>query len=92
MAITLASKENTMGKLRKYLRRNSEYDLFGSDGYERNALYIFFIYYQVVYICCILFCFVAWKDIYFIFAHDLARIFISQKKIPDPSQNQMAIP
>jgi hypothetical protein len=25
------------------------------------------------------------------FAHDLARIFISQQQIPDPSQNQMAI-
>jgi hypothetical protein len=24
--------------------------------------------------------------------HDLARIFISKKKLPDPSQNQMAIP
>ena len=29
---------------------------------------------------CISFCFVAWQDIYFIFAHDLARIFISKKK------------
>ena len=26
--------------------------------YERHFLYIFFIYYQVVYLCCISFCFV----------------------------------
>jgi hypothetical protein len=32
-------------------------------------------------ICCISFCFVAWQDIYFIFAHDLAKIFISKEKI-----------
>jgi hypothetical protein len=29
---------------------------------------------------------------FFIFAHDLARIFISKKQIQDPSQNQLAIP
>ena len=29
---------------------------------------------------------------FFIFAHDLARIFISQKIIPDPAQDQMTIP
>jgi hypothetical protein len=33
---------------------------------------------------------VALQDIYFIFAHDLARIFTSKKNLPDPSQNQMA--
>ena len=42
------------------------------------------IYYQVVYLCCISFCFVAWQDIYFIFAHDLARIFISKKSFQIP--------
>ena len=43
-----------------------------------------FIYYQVVYLCCISFCFVAWQDIYFVFAHNLARIFISKKNFQIP--------
>ena len=47
-------------------------------------IYIFFIFYQVVYLCCILFCFVAWQDIYFIFAHDLAKIFIPKKSFQIP--------
>jgi hypothetical protein len=40
----------------------------------------FFIYYQVIYLCCISFCFVCVTGyIYFIFAHDPARTFISKK-------------
>jgi hypothetical protein len=54
-------------------------------------LYIFssFIVKSSIYA---VFCFVARHDIYFIFTHDLTRIFISQKQIPDPFHNQMAIP
>ena len=44
--------------------------------FKSNVLYIyFFIYYQVVCICYFWLCFVAWHHIYFIFAHDLARLF-----------------
>jgi hypothetical protein len=58
--------------------------------FTSDILYIFFfIYYPVVYLCCISFYFVAWQDIYFIFAHEY--LFL-KKKPPDPSQNQMAIP
>jgi hypothetical protein len=38
-------------------------------------IYIYLIYYQVVCICYISLCFVAWHHIYFIFAHDWTRIF-----------------
>ena len=51
-------------------------------------LYIFFIYYQVVYLCCIslrdrifiLFLLMTWPEYLFL------------RKILDPSQNQTAIP
>jgi hypothetical protein len=53
--------------------------------FTSDIFYIFFfIYYQVVYLCCISFCFVAWQDIYFVFAHNLARIFISKKNFQIP--------
>jgi hypothetical protein len=58
--------------------------------FTSDILNIFCLFIIKSSICCISFCFVALQDIYFIFAHDLARIFTSEKNLPDPSQNQMA--
>ena len=91
LAIVLTSKDNTMAKpgpTQKFWIKPPWLWCLRATFF----IYFFPIYYQVVYLCCVSFCFVAWQDIYFIFAHDLARIFISKKKLPDPSQNQMAIP
>ena len=70
LAIVLASKNNTIAKHQIYLPRNSEYSFLGYDVYIRHFIYIFFIYYQVVYLCYIslrdrifiLFLFMTWPE------------------------------
>ena len=89
LAIVFASKDSTMAKQFIYA------EILNKTSLAMMIRRDFFIYYQVVYLCCISFCFVCVTGyIYFIFAYDLARTFISKKifqiplRIKCPSHNQ----